>query len=92
MTGCNGIVCTIQSVPYIQSQTHIILKPTSVPFRLYQTVSNRNKLNIKVRMINFDFDQNQIFKPKIHTKMNPHENCIVKKCFGTVMVEQSRWK
>ena len=43
---------------------------------------------IKVRMINFDFDQNQIFKPKIHTKMNPHESCIVKKCFGTVMVEQ----
>ena len=90
MTGCEGIVCTIQSVPYSQSQTHIILQPTSVPSRLYQTVSNSNKLNIKVRMINFDFDQKQMFKPKIDRKMNPHESCIVKKCFGTVMIEQSK--
>ena len=41
-------------------------------------------------MINFDFDQNQTFKPKIDTKMNPHENVGVKKCFGTVMFGQSR--
>ena len=41
-------------------------------------------------MVNFDFDQNQIFKPKIDTKMNPHESVSVKKCFDTVMFEQPR--
>ena len=32
-------------------------------------------------MINFDFDQNQTFKPKIDTKMNPHESVSVVKQF-----------
>ena len=35
-------------------------------------------------MVNFDFDQNQNFKPKIDKKMNPHGSVSVKTCFGTV--------